>query len=91
MLQTHSDYFGHVSVIFDKEFDKEITSDLSLFTEKNRQNIKYSISPLFVDRFGRSLRFCYIDLFEEDIAKGLMAYYLVFRSGLLLINTPGDG
>ena len=29
-----------------------------------------SISPLFVDRFGRSLRFCHIEFGKEAIANG---------------------
>ncbi len=28
-------------------------------------------SPLYVERFGRSLRFCYLELEEEAISDGL--------------------
>ena len=30
-----------------------------------------SISPLFVDRFGRSLRFCHLEFIKEAISDGV--------------------
>ncbi len=38
-----------------------------------------TISPLFVDQFGRSLRFCYLEFNKEAISDGFMSYSFVFR------------
>ncbi len=38
-----------------------------------------AISPLFVDRFGRSLQLCHIDFDEEAISDGLITHSRVFR------------
>ncbi len=40
-----------------------------------------AISPLFLGKFGRSLRFCYLGFDEEAISDGKMAHYRVFRGG----------
>ena len=32
-----------------------------------------------MDRFGRSLRFCHLDIDEEAISDGFIAHYLDFK------------
>ncbi len=41
-----------------------------------------SISPLFVDRFGRSLWFCHLEFDKEAISNDFMAHFHVFRGGV---------
>ena len=38
-----------------------------------------AISPVFVDRFGYSLRFCHLEFDDEAIYDGFIAYIRVFR------------
>ena len=38
-----------------------------------------TISPLFVDRFGRSLLLCYLEFDNEAISDGFMAYFRDLR------------
>ncbi len=40
-----------------------------------------SLTPLFVDRFGRSLGFCHPEVDKEAISDGFMAHSRVFRMG----------
>ena len=40
-----------------------------------------SISPLFVDRFGRSLRFCHLELDKEATSDGCMSHFRVLGGG----------
>ncbi len=36
-----------------------------------------TISPLFVGRFGRYLRFCHFEFYKEAISDGVMAHFRV--------------
>ena len=40
-----------------------------------------SISPLFMDRFGRYLRFCHPEFYKKAISDGFLAHSHVFRRG----------
>ena len=43
-----------------------------------------AIPPLFVNRFERSLRFCYLEFDKEVIVDGFMAHSRVFMGGGIL-------
>ena len=46
----------------------------------------WTIYPVFVDRFGRSLRFCHLEFDMEAISDGFMVHIRVLGEGMIFSN-----
>ena len=61
---------------------------MSIVTDSLRQSwdelTLLAIFPKFVDRFGRSLRFCHLEIDEEAISDGFMGHFLLFNFKVIL-------